>query len=468
VSPQSIREKFRALALLSTLLLLVWLLATRRAQAQSPPSPAASSAQTPAQNPAAPGVTQPREENKEIKAYTLPPDKYAQAVAFARARYTLYFIDAFYGFLILLLVLGWRIAPRFRDWAEGAPSAGQRPRRRFLQVAIYAPLLSLLLGVLGLPTGIYGQWLERHYQQSVESWGAWLWDWGKGQIIGIVIGVLLIWILYGIIRRSPRRWWFYFWLASIPIVVFLLFISPVVIDPLFYKFEPLAKTQPELVAEITKVVQRAGMNIPPDRMFLMKASEKLNSLNAYVTGVGASKRVVVWDTTIKRMTTDETVSVFGHEMGHYVLGHVWKGILFFSGVLLVFLYLGYLGLGWALGRWGARWQIRGPDDLASLPILFLLVSIFAFLASPVTNGFSRYQEHQADVYELEVIHGIVPNWRQVAVQAEQILGEVDLSDPDPNLLIEFWLYTHPSQKERIEFELNYDPWGKGEQPQFVK
>jgi len=468
VRPRRLIGKLETLVLLSALTLLAWVLATRAVLAQNTPPPAAPSTQQSAQNPTAPGATEASEESTGIKAYTLPPEKYAQAVAYARARYTLYFADALYGFLILLMVLNWRLAPRFRDWAEGTPIEGQRPRRRFLQVLIYAPLLSLLLGVAGLPTGIYGQWLERHYQQSVEGWGAWLWDWGKGQIIGIVIAVLLIWILYGIIRRAPQRWWLYFWLASIPILVFLLFISPVVIEPLFYKFESLAKTQPQLVAEITKVVERAGMSIAPDRMFLMQASEKLNSLNAYVTGVGASKRVVVWDTTIKRMTTAETVSVFGHEMGHYVLGHVWKGILFFSGVLLIFLYFGYRGLHWALGRWGARWQIRGADDWASLPVLLLLFSIFSFLASPITNGFSRYIEHQADVYELEVIHGIIPNWRQVAVQAEQVLGEVDLSDPDPSPFIEFWLYTHPSQKERIEFELNYDPWGKGEQPQFVK
>ena len=414
----------------------------------------------------APAVTPPSEavpQNAPISRYSLSPDKYAQAVAYARARYSLYFIDAFYGLLILLAVLRWRIAPRLRGWAEGNGT-----RRRFVQALVYTPLLVLILAVLGLPTDVAGQWISRHYQQSIEGWGAWLWDWSKEQILTIIVAVVLVWILYGIIRRSPRRWWFYFWLASIPFLVFVIFLSPLVIEPLFYKFEPLESRQPALVNELTKVVERAGMNIPPDRMFQMDASEKLKSVNAYVTGVGASKRVVVWDTTLQRMTTPQIVSVFGHEMGHYVLGHIWKGIAFFAGVLLVFLYLGYRGLGYALERWGARWDIRGAGDWASLPVLLLLVSVFSFLASPITNGFSRYQEHQADVYELEVIHGIVPDWRQVAVQAEQVLGEVDLADPDPNSFIEFWLYTHPSQKERIEFELSYDPWSKGEQPQFVK
>ena len=436
--------------------------AVRTVYAQATPAPGQPQ---PAQS-AAPAMTPPSEavpQTAPITRYSLSPEKYAQAVAYARARYTLHFIDAFYGLLILLAVLRWRIAPRLRDWAEGNGT-----RRRFVQALVYTPLLVLILAVLGLPTDIAGQWISRHYQQSIEGWGAWLWDWSKGQIIAIILGSFLAWILYGIIRRSPRRWWFYFWLASIPILVFVIFLSPLVIEPLFYKFEPLESRQPALVNELTKVVERAGMNIPPDRMFQMDASEKLKSVNAYVTGVGASKRVVVWDTTIQRMTTPQIVSVFGHEMGHYVLGHIWKGIAFFAGVLLVFLYLGYRGLGYALERWGARWDVRGAGDWASLPVLLLLLSVFSFVASPITNGFSRYQEHQADVYELEVIHGIVPDWRQVALQAEQVLGEVDLADPDPNPFIEFWLYTHPSQKERIEFELSYDPWSKGEQPQFVK
>ena len=437
------------------------LAATIRASAaavQTPPqSQTSSQASSQAQ---APSEQKPSE---QIKTYSLPPEKYRQAIEYSRARYLLDFIGTFWGFAVLIAVLAAGVAPRFRNW-----SFSRAPRRRFVQALIYIPMLVATLALLGLPTDIAGHGISRKYQQSIEGWGAWLVDWSKGQLIVMAAGVFLAWILYGIIRRSPRAWWFYFWLAAIPLVVFVVFAEPVLIDPLFFKFEPLAKTQPALVAELTKVVERAGMNIPPDRMFEMKASAKLNSLNAYVTGVGASKRVVVWDTTIQRMTTAETVSVFGHEMGHYVLGHIWKGILFYLGVMFVFLYLGFRGLDWMLKRWGARWAIQGADDWASLPMLLLLVSIFSFLASPITNGFSRYQEHQADVYELEVIHGVIPDWRQVAVHAEQVLGEIDLADPDPNPFIKFWLYTHPSQKERIEFELSYDPWGKGQQPQFVK
>jgi Zn-dependent protease with chaperone function len=202
-------------------------------------------------------------------------------------------------------------------------------------------------------------------------------------------------------------------------------------------------------------------------MFEMKASEKLNSVNAYVTGLGASKRVVIWDTTMSKLTTPETLSVFGHEMGHYVLGHVRNSLILASIFALVLLFIAYHGVGWLLGRWGARWQIRDQADWASLPVLLLIVSVLGFLSQPVTNAYSRWQEHQADVFGLEVIHGIVPDSKEVASHAFQVLGEVSLDEPNPNPFIEFWLYSHPSISERIAFTQSYDPWSSGT-PKYIK
>ncbi|HEY4492884.1 MAG TPA: M48 family metallopeptidase [Acidobacteriota bacterium] len=402
------------------------------------------------------------DQKKQVTSYTLSPEKYQQAIEYSRAKYRLYFIATGYGMLILLLVLSLGLSARFRDWAESGSS------RRIIQVVVYAPLLMLALAVLGLPTDLYGHWLRLKYDQSVQSWGSWAWDWSKAQLIGLVIMTLFIWILYGIIRRSPKRWWFYFWLASIPIIVFLLFITPVVIEPLFFKFEPLDNKQPALVMEIEKVVQRGGLEIPRDHMFEMKASEKLKSVNAYVTGFSASKRVVVWDTTIAKMTPPQILFVFGHEMGHYVLGHVPKTIAFICIMLLVFLFLGYQGMRWVVNCWGARWQIRGIDDWASLPVLMLFLSFFSFLSSPLVSSYSRHQEHDADIYGLEVIHGIVPEAASAAAEAFQILGEINLSDPDPSAFIKIWLYSHPPLSERLIFAREYDPWSKGEPPKFVK
>jgi Zn-dependent protease with chaperone function len=406
--------------------------------------------------------TQIPEPRKEVKTYTLPPEKLARAIDYAHAQNWLHFTGFAYGVAVLAGVVAWRVGPRFRDWAQAAS------RRRIVQAYIFAPLLMLAVDGLGLPVSIYGQHLSLKYDQSIQSWGSWFWDWTKGELLGCLLAGFLAWILYGVIRRSARRWWFTFWLAAIPIVVFLLFIDPVAIEPLFYKFEPLPAKQPALVAQIDKLVARGGLAIPHDRMFEMMASEKLNSLNAYVTGIGASRRVVVWDTTLRKMTQDQTLFVFGHEMGHYVLHHILLGIVGTCLLLLIALYAGYRAMTWMTARWGVRWGIAGVEDWASLPLLVLTVAVLSFAAEPATNSFSRILEHNADIYGLEVIHGIVPDAPQAAARAFQILGEVSLSDPDPGAFIEFWLYDHPAVPDRMRFAAEYDPWGKGVAPKYVK
>lgn len=404
----------------------------------------------------------PESKPREVKTYTLPPDKLAKAIEYSTARNRLHFFAFAYTVIVLWRVLTWKLAPRYRDWAEAAS------RRRIVQALIFTPLLVLTLDLLSLPLSVYEQHLSRKYEQSIQSWGSWFWDQTKGELIGWVIFSLLVWILYGVIRRSPRRWWFYMGLAGVPIVIFLLFITPVLIQPLFYKFEPLAAKQPALVAGIDKVVARGGLSIPHDRMFEMKASEKLKSINAYVAGVGASKRVVVWDTTIQKMNTGQTLFVFGHEMGHYVLGHMWILIGASCVLIMVGLLAGYYFMHWTLARWGKTLSIRGVEDWASLPVLVLAFTVLSFVAEPAMNSFSRMLEHNADIYGLEVIHGVVPDSAQAAAQAFQILGEVALSDPHPSPFIKFWLYDHPPVAERVSFSAEYDPWGKGQAPRYVR
>jgi len=284
----------------------------------------------------------------------------------------------------------------------------------------------------------------------------------------MVFALILAAILSAVMRRSPRRWWLYFWFAALPVILAVIVISPWIIDPLFANFEPLQARHGDLVAAIGKLTSRAGVPIPPDRMFLMEASEKTTTVNAYVTGLGASKRVVIWDTTIQRLTTEEALFIVGHELGHYVLGHVMYGFAFFAVLLLLAFYVLFRGLHWALGRWGEDWRIYGPEDWASLAVLLLLLHGMFFLASPLTNGFARMQEHAADVYGIEVIHDIVPNSAEVAAHAFQELGDIDLADPNPSLFITFWLYSHPPLADRLVFAHTYDPWSKGESPKYVK
>jgi len=418
--------------------------------------PAASAAETAA----APSAAQPAE--KKVTAYTLPPDLYRKAHNLGTIAFWGQLGTFFYSVIALILLLKWKAAPKIRDWAEKAVKA------RFLQAAIFVTLFFLAFDALCLPTGIFRQWILRKYGLSIQGWGSWLWDWTKGEIIGFIAATILVWVLYAVIRRSPGRWWFYFWAAALPLGIFFFFLTPLVIDPLFYKFEPLAQKDAPLAAGLERMVQRAGENIPTERMYWMGASEKWTALNAYVTGIGASKRLVVWDTTIAKMTTPQIVFVAGHEMGHYVLQHIWKGIAFFGALVFIFFYLVFRSVGWVLARWGGSWGIRGVDDWASLPVLLLLLTILFFVTNPIGNGFSRYVEHQADQYGLEVTHGLTPDSGQIGAQAFQVLGEVDLADPDPNPFAIFLFYDHPAIPDRVRFALTYDPWTHGGQGEFVK
>ena len=394
--------------------------------------------------------------------YTLPPDKLAQAYALYRIDVSLYFITTLYVFLVLWLMLRTHYGVRLRDFAE------RLSRFWLARATMVIALFFLTLEVLQLPFSLYRHHISLQYGLSVQQWGSWFGDWAKGLGLDLVVAVFLGWTLYGMLRRSPRRWWFYFWLATIPFLLFGIFIQPILIDPLFNKFEPLTDHNPELVEQIERVVHRAGMEIPPSRMFEMKASEKTTELNAYVTGFGSSKRVVVWDTTTRHMTTPQTLFVFGHEMGHYVLQHLVKGFVITVGLLLVFSYISYRIANWLMRRNGNEWGLHGLSDFASAPMLLLILYVLSFIGEPAFNAISRHFEHQADQYGLEVIHGLVPDSGRTAAESFQILGERSLDYPYVGKFAETWLWSHPTIADREIFVQTYDPWAEGEQPEFVK
>lgn len=445
-----------SLSLLSALVLLFAAPPLLRAQQapQAAPPPAAPPAPSGA-------LAAPSYPGKAITEYSPGKDAYQKAVAYSSAHERHFFVGTLYGLVILVLVLRRRLGPKYRDWAESISA------RRFVQVLIYAPALLLTVAVLELPTEAWDHSLDRSFGLSVQGWGSWLGDWTTNQLIMLVVGTFLVWILYGVIRRSPGRWWLYFWMATIPVLVALFFLQPLVIDPLFFKFKPLQTSQPALTAEIERVVQHGGMDIPPERMFEMNASSKMTGLNAYVTGLGASKRAVIWDTTIQKATTPEVLFVFGHEMGHYVLLHIPKEIAVEAAILLVLSFLGARIAARMLARRGERLAIRGIDDWASLPVLLLVLTVLAFIATPAFNAVSRYFEHEADRYGLEVIHGIVPDAGQVAAHYFEKSGEINLADPNPSSFDKFWMFDHPTRPERVHFVATYDPWSHGETPVYV-
>jgi Zn-dependent protease with chaperone function len=404
--------------------------------------------------------------------YSLPPEKLVKAQHLAKVETTLHFLGVLWGIAQIALVLWLGIAAWIRDRAVGT-GAGLRARgKRFpafwRECFVFVLLTELVFALANLPLGIYGHRLSLAYGLSVQSWGSWFGDWAKNFAVNFGAYVLVTALLVFIIRCLPRTWWVVFWAALAPIMIFAIYIAPLVIDPIFNKFEPLQTTEPALVSRLQEVVARGHMDIPPERMFLMRASAKTTQLNAYVTGFGNSKRLVLWDTTLAKMTPDEVLLVFGHESGHYVLGHITRGItLIFLG-LGVLLWLAFWFVRWSLRRFGVRWGIPGQSDWGVLVVLFLAFSLFGAVTEPVIEGLTRQQEHAADVYGQEAVHGIVADPQQAAKGAFDVLGVNSLVDPNPSPLIEFWTFSHPAIGRRAAFGKDYDPWAAGMEPKYFR
>jgi STE24 endopeptidase len=391
-------------------------------------------------------------------AYSLPPDKLAKAIALGRIRNVMDIVGSLWGLAVLWLLIA-HAGARMEAWTERVA------KRRWLQGLLFFAIFIVGFSVASLPLGAFAHHVSLAYGISVQGWGSWLLDQAKGLGLAVAIGAPVLLLFNWIVRRWPRRYWQAAWVATLPLLVLVLFVSPL-LEPVFNDFEPLSKEHSALVTELERVVARTGTNIPPERMFLMKASRKTTGLNAYVSGIGATKRIVVWDTTAGRIPNDEVMFVFGHESGHYVLNHIPKWIVLVS-IALFFVYWACAWFArWLAGRFGARWGVQDLASRAGFLILLFSISLAGFLMEPVSNTFSRHFEHEADVYGQEAIHGIVPDAQKTAVAGFDALGEAWLEDPNPSPLIEFWEYDHPSVKTRANFAAQYDPWANGGRGEF--
>ncbi|WP_420237368.1 M48 family metallopeptidase [Telmatobacter bradus] len=396
------------------------------------------------------------------QTYNLPPDKLAKAVALGHIHTALDLVDSLWsiGFVALLLATGW--AARIAGWLE------ERIARRWLQGLAFFAVYLLLSTLASLPLELLGHTASLHYGISIQGWASWFGDQGKALGIGILVGPLLMLLFHWLVRVSPRLWWLGIWAVAMPLTLLAIFATPLVIDPLFNKFEPLEQHHAALVAKLETVVARTGNRIPPERMFLMKASDKSNGLNAYVTGIGSSKRYVMWDTATDRLPDDEILFIFGHESGHYMLNHIPKEIAFSSFGLLALLFAGSRFAGSLAKRKATSWKLTSADpSLAPLAtrqgflLVLLTVSLLSLILQPASNALSRHFEHEADVYGQEAIHGLVADPQKTAVSAFNHLGEAWLEDPAPNPLVEFWEFNHPSVQHRSGFAAQYNPWAAG-------
>jgi STE24 endopeptidase len=363
----------------------------------------------------------------------IPPDKTARSDAYFEGGYWMILWDFLYGVAIALLLLNLRWSARMRDLSERVTRF--KPVHTFVYWLQYLVLTSILV----FPLTVYEDYFREHkYGLATQTFGPWMGDQMKELGVNLVLGGLLAMLLFGVVRRLPRTWWIWGAVVTILFLIFTVLISPVYIVPIFNKVTRL--NDPKIVDPILSMARANG--IPAKDVYEIDASRQTTRMSANVSGFANTMRITLNDNLLRRASPEEIQAVMGHEMGHYVMNHIYKSIMFLSIVtVLAFVYLRW-SLDWALQRWGEKWQIRGVGDTAVLPLVVLLVAIFGFVITPVMNTSTRTQEYEADMYGLNTSRQ-PDGFAQAAIH----LGEYRKMNPGP---IEEWIFfDHPSGRNRI-------------------
>ncbi|HEX3525753.1 MAG TPA: M48 family metallopeptidase [Thermoanaerobaculia bacterium] len=380
---------------------------------------------------------------------TVPvPPASEKAMRYYRSGNVLWVIDTLVGLAIPALLLFTGFSARMRDLAR------KIGRNWIFTVPVYAVFFTLVGFVLGLPLSYYEDFVREHAYGLSSQTAAKFWsDQITGLVISCIVSALILWILYLLLRVSPRRWWLYMGLTSVPLLVIVFFVQPIWIDPLFNHFGPMKNKA--LEASILNEADRAG--IEGSRVFEVAKSVDTNTVNAYVTGFLNTKRVVLWDTILAKLDTQEILVVVGHEMGHYVLGHVVQGIALGALLTLLGLWIVHRTAQGLIARYPERFGFTELSDVASVPLMALLFSLVVLVLTPAILAMTRHQEHEADRFGLEITHD---NYH--CATAFLKLQAENLSNPRPGLLYKLWRSSHPPIGERIDFCNEYRPWEKGE------
>jgi len=369
---------------------------------------------------------------------------------YQRVRIALALLEPLLTVAIGLLMLFTGVAQRFRDLAQALA------RRRWLRALVFFSLYSIAMAIALLAVEWYGGWLLEHqFHLSDQSLGAWAIDQLKALAfeivaVGVVPVVALAWL---VVESSPRRWWLWLSIGAAPVMALSVLLQPLVFEPLFNKFTPLEDAS--LRHDILALAARA--DVPARDVYEVDMSKRTKKVNAYVSGFGGSQHIVIWDTTLQQMSRDEILFVMGHEMGHYVLHHIWKGLLLTClGSFAVF-WVAAVFVHGLLARFGERWGVPNAGDLAALPLILAMLGLVNWLGQPITNVVSRQIEHEADVFALEITHD-----NDAGARSFLKLAQGNRSDPEPARWVELMLYSHPSLGERIRFALDYRPWERGQ------
>jgi Zn-dependent protease with chaperone function len=377
------------------------------------------------------------------------PEPSALAVRYHRSGNVLWAGATVLDLLLPAALLFMGLSARVRNTAERLARG-----RRFATTALYAAAYVLIQALVFLPLSWYAGYVRQHaYGLSTETAAAWAGDWAKAVAITVVFSALLLWIPYWLLRISPRRWWLWSGLLTAPLTVLVMIVLPVYIAPLFDEYGRMR--DPALEQRIERLAARAG--IPDSRIYEVRKSEETRLVNAYVTGFGGTKRIVLWDTLVDRLQPDEVEFVVGHEIGHFVLRHTLTVIV--GATLLVTLSLGIVHrvAGWLIARFGRRFGFDRLDDVASLPLLALVGGVVMLAASPAALALSRWQEHEADRFGLEITRD-----NNAAGRAFVRLQVDNLAVPRTGLLFHLWRGSHPDLADRIEFANRYSPWLRGQ------
>ncbi len=434
---QIIKNKF--LAIFLTLIALVSL-----APAQSS-SPSDRNAPRPVGNSAPVARTFDVHSAVEFYLAKMPPARRARSNAYFEGGYWLLLWDFLLTVLVMWLMLHFRWSTRMRDLAE------RMTRFRIVQHAIYWIQFIVLMSVLTFPMTVYeGYFRERKYDLLNQTFGPWMRDQLVGLGVGVVLGAILIIPLFALVRRLARSWWVWGAVLTLVFVAFVSLIAPVYIAPLFNKYKVLEDAR--IKDPILSMARANG--IPATNVYEFDASEQSDRVSANVSGFANTLRISLNDNLLKRCTLPEIETTMGHEMGHYVLNHAYKGQVMIGVVIVIgFAFLNW-GINYALSRWGESWGIRGMTDVAVLPLAVIVFSLFFFVTTPVTNTITRTMEFEADMYGLNAA-------RQPDGEAnvDMLLGEYRKLDPSP--LEEFIFFDHPSGRTRITAAMRW----KAEHPE---
>lgn len=395
---------------------------------------------------ATPPASQPSPAVDETAPVAVPPAT-PTALRYYASGNLLWVLDQAVSIALLVVLLFTGASARLRTWAR------RIGRNWFFTIAVYFALFTIVTFVITLPLAYYVEFVRQHdYGLSNQTLQKWWTDSLTNVAVTCVAGGLFLWVPYLLLRKSPRRWWLYTAAAAIPFIVFANLVQPIWIAPLFNTFAPMRDKA--LEAKILALADRSG--IEGSRVFEVNKSVDTRTLNAYVAGVWQTKRIVLWDTIIKRLNERELLFVMGHEMGHYVLWHIWQLVAISSLLILALLYAAYRTMGAIVARWGPRFGFCDLADVAALPLLLLVTSVFGFAITPVQLTLSRHFEHEADRFALEVTQT-----NHSAGTAFVKLQQEALANPWPGPIFKLWRSTHPPLGERIEFSNDYHPWREG-------